>query len=256
MTIDLRFGRYQEALADVTQVDCVIVDAPYSARTHSGHDGGTRGDGHHSAEHGHRKVTRALGYEPWNDGDISECCHFWATRNRGWFVTITDHTLVPVWTAALDAVGLYTFAPFPVVEIGSRVRLSGDGPSSWTCWVVVARPKTREFQRWGTLPGGYVFTGHGDRAVMGGKRLDSMRALVRDYSRSGDLIADPCAGGATTLLAAAIEGRRAIGAEMMREHYDIAQKRIARGWTPSLFTESKPAMTQTSLLDAVSSEEE
>jgi DNA modification methylase len=41
-----------------------------------------------------------------------------------------------------------------------------------------------------------------------------MRALVRDYSRPGDLIVDPCMGSATTILAAVIEGRRAIGAEM------------------------------------------
>jgi len=34
MTADLRLGRYQDALADVPEVDAVIVDAPYSARTH------------------------------------------------------------------------------------------------------------------------------------------------------------------------------------------------------------------------------
>jgi DNA modification methylase len=64
-----------------------------------------------------------------------------------------------------------------------------------------------------------------------------MRALVRDYSRSGQLVCDPCAGGGTTLLAAAIEGRSAVGAEMMPEHYAIAQKRIGRGYTPTLFAD-------------------
>ena len=38
MAIDLRLGRYQDVLQDVT-CNTVIVDAPYSAKTHDGHDG-------------------------------------------------------------------------------------------------------------------------------------------------------------------------------------------------------------------------
>jgi len=41
--------------------------------------------------------------------------------------------------------------------------------------------------------------------IIGGKPMWLMRALVRDYSRPGNLVCDPCAGGATTLIAAAIE---------------------------------------------------
>ena len=62
-----------------------------------------------------------------------------------------------------------------------------------------------------------------------------MRALVRDYSRPGDLVCDPCAGGATTLIAAALEGRRAIGAELDPETYALACARIERtALTPPL----------------------
>jgi DNA modification methylase len=77
-----------------------------------------------------------------------------------------------------------------------------------------------------------------------------MRALVRDYTRPGDLICDPCAGGGTTLLAGVMEGRRAVGAECMPEHYEIARKRLERGFTPSLFSESAGAVaaTQTGLV--------
>lgn len=246
--ITLKLGRWQDALADV-QCDALIVDAPYSERTHSGHDDGTRGDGHHDATYGHRKVTRGLGYESWTPAHVGEFCSAWSDRTSGWFVSLTDHTLMPVWADVLSSLGRYVFAPLPLVEIGSRVRLSGDGPSSWTCWLVVARPKTRAFQRWGTLPGGYVYTGHGDRCVMGGKRLDSMRAIVRDYSRPGDLVCDPCAGGGTTLLAAAMENRKAIGAEMDPKHYEIARKRIAKGYTPSLFTEAAKAPEQLAMGD-------
>lgn len=35
-TIELRCGRWQDVLADVTQCDAVITDPPYSDKTHSG----------------------------------------------------------------------------------------------------------------------------------------------------------------------------------------------------------------------------
>ena len=45
---------------------------------------------------------------------------------------------------------------------------------------------------------------------------------------------DPCAGGGTTLLAAAIEGRRAIGAELDPDTYAKAVERLSRGYTPAM----------------------
>jgi DNA modification methylase len=49
-----------------------------------------------------------------------------------------------------------------------------------------------------------------------------------------------CVGGGTTLLAALIEGRRAVGAEMDPGRYEIARKRLSKGYTPSLFAEATP----------------
>lgn len=210
-------------------VDSLIVDAPYSERTHAGHDGGDRYDGsaidRGDLAYGHRQKTRGINYRPWSDEDVRAFVDAWEPLVRGWFVSITDDRLAQVWRDALDA-RRYAFAPLPLVEIGSRVRLSGDGPSSWTCHVVVARPKTAEFRRWGTLRGAYVYTGHGDRVVMGGKRLASMVDLVRDYTRPGDLVCDPCCGAGTTGLAAIMEGRRALLGDAMEEHARLAVDRL------------------------------
>ena len=79
-------------------------------------------------------------------------------------------------------------------------------------------------------------------AVAGGKPLWLMRAIIRDYTRPGDLVCDPCAGGGTTLLAAAIEGRRAIGAEMNPDTHSKATARIAAGYTPNML-ERLPGLT-------------
>lgn len=244
---ELRFGRYQDVLADV-ECDALICDPPYSERTHAGHDDGTgsinrsdvgrpKADGR--IEYGAQR--RALNYGAWGEGDVRAFVEWWDPRVRGWFVSLTDHALGPVWERELARTGRYVFSPLACVERGSRVRLTGDGPCQWSTWCYVARP--RALHKWGSLPGAYIVppgareVGAARKAVIGGKPLWLMQALVRDYSRPGDLICDPCAGGGTTLLAAAMEGRRAVGAEAMPEHYELARKRLARGYTPPLFTE-------------------
>lgn len=230
MTADLRFGRWQDVLAGV-ECDALIVDAPYSSKTHAGHAAGHAGD-----RRGYNR--QDISYNSFSEDQVAELVQGLAPRVRGWFVSITDDVLAPTWSDALRSAGRYVFAPLPFVETGSRVRLTGDGPSSWSCWIVVARPRTPEFVKWGTLPGSYV--GPSERKpVIGGKSLGLMRAIVRDYTKPGDLICDPCAGGGTTLLAALSEGRRAVGAEMDPKHFEIARKRLAAGYTPPLLTEGE-----------------
>jgi site-specific DNA-methyltransferase (adenine-specific) len=245
VSIDLRCGRWQDVLADV-QCDLLCVDAPYSARTHAGHDAAVEQvNGGSSSSDGttnFRGERSPLGYRPWNNDDVRDFVASWSPRTRNWMVSITDHVLAPAWADAMEAQGLFVFAPLPFVAPGSRIRILGDGPSCWTCWIVVGRPRNREAQQWGTLPGAYVLppgenTQKGARndKVIGGKPLWLMRCLVRGYSRPGDLVCDPTAGSATTLLAAAIEGRRAVGAESDPATFALAQRRIAKGYTPDMF---------------------
>jgi len=172
---------------------------------------------------------------------VRECVNFFAPRNQGWWVTITDHVLARAWADHLADAGLYVFAPLPWVARGSRVRLAGDGPSSWTCWIVVARPRVAPFTKWGTLPGAYTITQDRGQAVVGGKPIALMRALVRDYTRPGDLVCDPCAGGGTTLRAAQLEGRLGVGAEMDPDTYAKAAERLAQPFSAPLFYEEQPS---------------
>lgn len=239
--IDLRLGRWEEALADVVEVDAVITDCPYSERTHAGADNGAEASKKWGRAIGRPDCAAArqkINYGAWTPADVAAFVDSWSPRCRGWFCSITDDILAPHWAEAMERHGRYVFAPLPIVETGSRVRLTGDGPSSWTCWLVVGRPKTPEFVRWGTLPGAYIGRGRGDREHIGGKDSGIMRQIVRDYTRPGDIVCDPCAGAGTTLLAAAIEGRSAIGAELDPATFVKAQKRLARGYTPTLFQES------------------
>lgn len=221
--IELRQGRWEDALADVGEVDALILDPPYSERTHKGHDEGTRLA---------LRQRRAINYAHWSPDDVQAFVQAWAPRVRGWFVCLSDDYLLPHYREAYASVGLTTFQAIPCVIPGMTVRLAGDGPSSWSVHANVARPKA--LCRWGTLPGAYVVR-PGERVHIGGKPMQLMRAIVRDYSRPGDLVCDPCAGAATTLIAAGIEGRRGIGAELDPATYALARKRMARGYTQDMF---------------------
>ena len=54
-----------------------------------------------------------------------------------------------------------------------------------------------------------------------------MRALVSDYSREGDVVADPCCGAGSTLLAAQDIGRRFWGCDLSEDHARMTIDRLA-----------------------------
>jgi hypothetical protein len=172
----------------------------------------------------------------------------YAARCEGWIVWMTDHTLAPAIEEALRRQGRYVFAPLPFFQPGRSVRLTGDGPCSWTDWIVVAR--TQAQMKWGTLPGGYVAgAGWNDKARMGGKPTLLMDSLVRDYSRPGTLVLDSHMGAGTTGVACVRARRRFIGCEIDPESFDIACRRIENAQRQSaLFDPELPKMQQADLL--------
>jgi site-specific DNA-methyltransferase (adenine-specific) len=217
--IDLRLGPWQEALADVVECDAVICDPPYSERTHKGA----------------LSVTGEVGVDayPWLEPeDAAELARWWCERSRGWVVFHTDDVLFPVFRAAMEAAGRYCFPQVPVLQ--QQPRVTGDGPAAFGHLLAVSRPRARKWLEWGSLPGWYEAPREKGQ-IRGAKPIGLMQAIVRDYSRPGDLVVDPFAGSGTTALACAIEGRRCITSEKDPKHYAIAKKRLNRGYTPAMF---------------------
>jgi len=264
---DLRCGDYRDTLGDETW-DLLCMDSPYSAKTHKGHNDGTSGANRVKDWAGRVAAKKARGetltynekaaaiklaiaerkgadrrlltYPHWTPDDVRTCVEWAHPRTRGWMVCFCDHVLAPVWGAAMEAAGRYTFAPLVWYAPGSRVRMTGDGPACWVTWIVVSRPKRAPFSKWGSLPGGYSFTGNGgtraaDAFVSGAKPLDLMDAVVCDYSRPGDVVCDLTAGGGTTLLAAIRNGRYAIGSERDPETHAKALARLKAARSLPLF---------------------
>jgi len=217
MTYDLRLGRWQDVLADV-ECDVLMADPPYGARTHDGNSQMQR-----FQMPGH-EARRNLTYACMTPDDVREFVAHWSRRVRGWMACMTSDDLIPAWREAYSTAGRLDFAPVPILQ--DRVRMGGDGPASGAVYLMVARPRRKEFLKWGALPGWYKAGTERDGHI-GGKPVDLMRALIRDYSRPGDLVCDPCAGGGTTLLAAVQTGRRAVGSEMDPQTHAKAVQRLA-----------------------------
>ena len=241
--IELRLGRWQDVLSNV-ECNACICDPPYGQRTHDG-----------NADMDARYDRTDLSYERWTPANVIAFVRHWSPRARGWMACMTSDDLITPFRDAYAAAGRNDFAPVPI--LCHRPRLGGDGPGSGSVYLMVARPRTRAFLSWGSLPCWYMATREVG-GLIGGKPLAVMQQLVRDYSRPGDLIVDPTAGGGTTLLAAAIEGRRAIGSEMDPATYAKAQARIARGYTPVMrFGDpDRAAPVQQDLLAAAASGDE
>ncbi len=221
---ELRLGDWGEVLRDV-ECDTLISDPPYGARTHDGHDG------HEQYDAAQR---RQLSYTSFTPDDVNAFVDWWSPRTRGWMAIMSCSNLFPVYREAFERNGRCSFAPVPCVIRGMTVRLQGDGPSSWAVYLNVARPRTKEYSTWGTLPGAYPTT-RKTQGHIGGKPLSTITAIVGDYSKPGDLVCDPCAGFATTALAAKSLGRRFVGAEIDPETYGQAQKRMSGSVQMDLF---------------------
>ena len=217
--ITLYHGSCFEIIPELEPFDSLITDTPYSARTHKGHNQVEGVEGR-----------RGISYAPWTSTEVRALVVTAHHKCKGWFVAMSDHVLGPYWERELQMVERYVFPPLPFVSKGSRFRMAGDGRASWSTWINVARPKKREFCGWGSLPGAYILPlGEGKSyPVVGGKPDWLGRVLVRDYSKEGQTVVDPCMGGGTFVTAAKYLGRKAIGIDTEEACCELAAKAASR----------------------------
>ncbi len=227
--------------------DHVICDPPFSERTHAGQKHGRRTESEGTTDGPGLLSEHGLGYPHLTPEQVASLCPFLHSASTGWVVVMTDHVLFPIWEREFRELGRYVFAPVPVVIPGMNVRLAGDGPSNWTIWLVVTRPKGLKD---GTKPGAYLRPAEDPRRsklVKGAKPLSLMDQLVRDYSQPGDTICDPFAGSGTTGVAALRSGREFVGFEINPEHFKQAEERLTAAVDP-LFPRHPITGAQESLL--------
>ena len=59
------------------------------------------------------------------------------------------------------------------------------------------------------------------------KAVSVLQPLIRSFSRPGDLVLDPFSGSGSTLVAAALSGRRYMGIDLEAKYVELARRRLA-----------------------------
>ena len=169
----LILGDCLQILPTLAPVSHIITDPPYSARTHNGHNSA-------KASQKDKSERAELGYPSLTPERVAALSAAFAGLSKGWIVWFTDHVLMPSVSYCLEKERRYVFAPLPFYQPGRSVRLVGDGPSSWTDWIVVAR--TNALSKWGTLPGGHDRS----RIARESRSLRGLRAPARGLGSRSD----------------------------------------------------------------------
>jgi len=244
-------GRWQDTLDYLTQVDSVITDAPYSAKTHDGSIKRSTGEvgGHLTYDH----VTPEI---------CDEFVRSWAPRVNNWMVIFGDHISSKWWEDSLKSAGLYVFAPVYYIKRNPMPRMQGDGPTSSgevmtraatekqvlemaisllnekerrlfdfdeeEGVITVARHKVKVKES-RSRPGHYMAnTQTSNQICAGQKDLETCCKIVEDYSSPGDIVVDPFAGYATISQACRITGRTSFASEA-RSHIFAQSKLRLKG---------------------------
>ena len=77
------------------------------------------------------------------------------------------------------------------------------------------------------LPDVMNWTYSGNRHHPTEKAVEVIAPLIRAFSKPGDTVLDPFLGSGTTAVAAALNGRNAIGIELESKYCDLAKSRVA-----------------------------
>lgn len=71
----------------------------------------------------------------------------------------------------------------------------------------------------------WVYSGNSDHPTQKAVRI--LTPLIEAFTQPGQLVLDPFAGSGSTLVAAAIAGRRYLGIELERQYCEVARRRLA-----------------------------
>lgn len=218
-------------------IDAIIADPPYCS------GGVTAGERRRAPETKYSQDGELRG-RPTFGGDLKDQRSFtWWTmawlslcrpllKDGGYALVFTDWRQLPAVTDAFQAADL-SWRGIIAWDKGGASRAPHKGYVRHQCEYVVwgTRGPCRAATHAGPFPGCYqIPINRKDKHHLTGKPTDLLRRLVQ-FVPSGGRVLDPFAGSGTTLVAAALERREAIGIEREREYCEIAADRIRKAST-------------------------
>ena len=200
-------GRWQDC--PPVQVDHVISDPPYDARTHAG------------ARYGFVASSSEIDFAPLAVSDVGAALEL----ARRWMVCFCSLEMFGAYQQVSGAgwvrAGFWR-RPDGVPQFsGDRPGQPGEGVA------IMHNPEERK--RWngkGTHAFWSANVCRADRVHQTQKPVELVRQLVEDFTDPGELVWDPYAGSATTGVACLQLGRRFIGHELQAHYAEIAAERL------------------------------
>lgn len=215
-------------------VDHVIVDPPYSKRTHAG----IRAHGRKTLKGGNRKVTARVvdvGFAPATPAQISDWVTQYERIARRWVLVFSDLELVPLWRARARERGLRYVQACIWDRVGGAPQFSGRGPAASAEFVLAFHVRDAA-QRWngGGKRGMYTYPVVANRFGQQGSRIftaqkpeELMLELVEDFTDHGESVLDSHAGSGTTGAACVRLGREFTGIELDPKTAALARERLS-----------------------------
>lgn len=218
-------GNCLEVMPKLRPVDHVFADGPYEEATHKAlnaksvkrSDGGAelRGVDFDAIDEIREDVVSA----------VANIC-------QGWFLTFCTPEGVRPWADAINASSIRYKRACVWVKPDAAPQFNGQGPAAGAENFIVAWAG-KGCSRWNAGGKRGVYTKpcnppdrHGGHPTEKPWRL--MRDLIHDFTNPGDVILDPFMGSGTTLVAAMLSGRRAIGIEQNPEYFEMARLRVEK----------------------------
>ena len=241
---------------DNVGIDVVITDPPYSKKVH---DCGRRGQTPDYTEPTRPNATRAqfnrtreLGFDYLTADLRRDFARVLAAVVSRWALIFSDVEGVHAWRRDCEAAGLEYVRTCFWRKKGATPQFTGDRPASHVEAVIAfhqthdnGKPKRK---RWNGGGRGNVFEypivlnrGGKVRVHTAQKPLKLMREIVGLFSNPGELICDPFCGSGSTLVAAKLEGRNAIGIDLDEQNVTVARDRLANTRPPKDTTTETPS---------------
>lgn len=216
-------------------VDHVVTDPPYSEHVHSKRRrGGAEWPGQSGFIADYSRASD-LGFDA-----IDAATRHLAASHLGqwvgrWVLVFTNAEGQSAWERDLVDAGLEHVRVGAWVKVNCTPQFTGDRPAQGFEAVEIAHPAGRKRWNGGGSPAVWHHPVAIDRSQDGSrfhptqKPLTLMRELVTLFTDPGDLVLDPFMGSGTTLVAARLEGRRAIGIELEERWCEVAVRRLEHG---------------------------
>lgn len=231
--VQLYSGDNRSLAAVVAKCDHILTDMPFSAKTHAGASSNPAG-----WESGGNSARPIVDFDSVSADQVLDYLALWGPKTRAWVISFLDwRHMLPV-ADALEGQSHPSGLRFVRHGIWDKPNgspsFSGDRPAQgWEAIAIMHR-----------LGGRMAWNGGGKRGVWCANKVNGahptekpqklLEALIRDFTKPGDVIVDPFAGSFAVAQACKRLGRKCIAIELDPKYAEVGAKRCA--WTVPLAT--------------------